>query len=512
MHLTTKILLVLLISTWFLVDVNILGLILIFTLITLNEIFQNSQVEKQHRYPPGPIKLPFLGCLPMIIYKGSEEYLMEMYRKYGDIVSLQLGNVRNIVINDYETIKEFGVHPDFQSRPKSGIINDIMEGHGLLDSQGPKWKHQRIFVMQALRECGMGNLEMHDKIGQELQNLVTEIASYEEQPVNLNILLRVSTCNIIFNLACNKKFDYKDPEFNIKLEKLDQNIKLGGKLFFAILFPWLRIFLEKDIATVRSNVQAFLDMGRKFIDEHKKSLDVENPKDLIDLYLIEMNKEVNDENFEYQSTFSERQLRTVISDLFAVGTETSSTTIMWGILYMIHYPDIQKKIQKEINSVIGMERAPKLSDKINLPYTVATLQEIERLASVVPKALPRSNERSMQFKGYTFPAGTFININIHAVHRDPKLWNDPDAFMPERFIDSNGKVHRPPYLLAYGSGKRSCAGEALARMEVFLYFVKLLQKFSFEKEGENLPELRSVSGLVRNPRFFRVRAKQITVP
>ncbi|KAG1659626.1 Cytochrome P450 2U1 [Nymphon striatum] len=234
---------------------------------------------------------------------------------------------------------------------------------------------------------------------------------------------------------------------------------------------------------------------------------LKNPRDFLDLYLIEMSKEVTEENKDALKTFNIEQLQYVISDLFAAGTETVSITINWDLLFMIHHPKIQEKVQAEIDEVIGKERLPTMEDKRLLPFTTATLQEIERLGSVLPATIPRINDKPVEFKGYKFPEQSVFLFDLYCVHRDPTYWKNPLDFDPNRFIDKDGIVFRPPYLMPFGSGKRVCVGESMAKMEIFLIFVTLLQKFTFENDGKDLPNLDTrARTLARFPSAYKLRA------
>ncbi|KAG1651569.1 Cytochrome P450 2U1 [Nymphon striatum] len=257
-----------------------------------------------------------------------------------------------------------------------------------------------------------------------------------------------------------------------------------------MFFPWLVPFFPGMIYKMKNNIKGILKyLSEEFIKEHQRDFDTENPRDFLDLYLIEMSKEVNEENKEALKTFNIEQLQHVIGDLFAGGTETGSTTIKWALLFMIHHPKIQEKVQAEIDEVIGKERLPTMEDKRLLPFTTATLQEVERLASVAPFGVPRSNDKPAEFAGYKFPENSIFLFNLYNVHRDPTYWKNPLDFDPNRFIDKDGKDFRPPYLMPFGSGKRGCVGESMAKMEIFLLFVTLLQRFTFEQDGNDLPIL-----------------------
>ncbi|KAG1650351.1 Cytochrome P450 2D19 [Nymphon striatum] len=219
------------------------------------------------------------------------------------------------------------------------------------------------------------------------------------------------------------------------------------------------------------------------------------------------------QNGDFSESFGNRpayycikQLHFFITDVFLAGMETSSITISWALFYMIHNPEIQEKIRKEIDDVVGRERPPRMEDRLTLPYTAATLQEVERLGSIVPLSLARSSDKPFKYQDYVFPKNSFIMFNLYSLHRDPQLWKNPEEFDPTRFIDSDGKVFRPPHLSPFGNGKRSCAGEGLARMEIFLLFSTLLQNFVFEAVNKALPPPeKSPNKVQRSPGDYEIK-------
>lgn len=486
-------------------DLTTSQLLTLFVIVlVLGIIINNYGVNAGYNFPPGPVGLPIVGSLPFIMFHGVDEYMLYLSQKYGGIVTVKFGSFRNIIINDYDIMKEFSINPDFQGRPQIGVEHMLVHGYGLIDSEGNRWKYQRRFVLHALRDSGMGKMQMEDKITHELEIVTNEIAKANGTPLVLDVLLEKATCNVIFGLAFNKTFDYNDPLFISRIQKLNENVQLTAKCFYLALFESLRVFTKQSLNTMEDNINAFQELAGEFICEHRQNLDADNPRDLLDLFLTEMTKDMSPDNLEYQMTFTDKQLKILIIDIFGAGTETTSTTIRWALLYMMHYPEIQRKVQQEIDDVIGENRTPTVSDKSELPFTMATLQEVERLGSVVPRGLPRSNQSSAKFREYIFPERCMFTLNVHAIHRDPKLWDKPEEFKPERFINGDGKVFRPPYLVPFGSGKRSCAGEALARMEVFLFFVTLMQKFTFLPPNGQLPKIVSISGIVRSPVSYKV--------
>lgn len=461
--------------------------------------------DQEDKLPPGPLGLPIVGCLPWLM-RDSNKYFMECHKKYGAMFTLRLGNSANVIINDYEMIKEFGNLAQGQHRPNVGIIRELVKTKGLVDAEGEVWMHQRRFVLHSLRDSGMGKLQMDDKIMNEMGKMIKYIESQGGKPMCFRRILSLVTSSIVCKLSFDKQFDYEDPKFLALIAMFNEQIVVTGKLYVLTFFPWLRLFFKTKFLQAETNMKRTHVQCAKIVDEHRKSLDPNNPRDLIDLYLLEMEREPSEETKPYLDTFTEEQLIFITMDLFFAGTETTSTTIMWALAYMAMYPEIQRKVQAEIDDVLGEEGTPSTTDRYRLPYAMATLQEVERFATIAPRALPRSNKVQLSFRGYSFPSGTIFSFNIHAVHRDPRLWKNPDVFNPDRFMQADGTVFRPPHLMPFGSGRRACVGEALARTEIFIMFSSLMQKFSF-KIPQHIPlEIKSTIGIVNSIHDYKLEA------
>ena len=192
--------------------------------------------------------------------------------------------------------------------------------------------------------------------------------------------------------------------------------------------------------------------------------------------------------------------------------ETTATTLRWALLFMAHYPEVQQRVRNEIHEKIGDERQPRLSDRSQLRYTDAVLSEVQRVASIVPTGVPHRALVSCKVRNYDIPANAIVITNLYAAHRDPSIWKAPNRFDPEaNFIhhDEKGEIElvNTEFLVPFGVGKRLCLGESLAKQELWIFFVGLLQKFNVKAHPEYpLPKLDELSseGLVRAPVRYRI--------
>ncbi|KAK7099730.1 hypothetical protein V1264_022791 [Littorina saxatilis] len=206
-------------------------------------------------------------------------------------------------------------------------------------------------------------------------------------------------------------------------------------------------------------------------------------------------------------TSPERDLVKTTGDLFLAGTETTSTTIAWALLFFLHHPEVQDKCYKELCDVIGTGRLPSMQDKPEMTYLEATTMEVLRKGEIAPFAVQHSTPHDVTFQGYVIPQDAVILPNLDSVLLDKETWGDPDNFRPERFIGLDGKIVKPEGFIPFSIGRRVCLGESLARMELFLYLSTLIQRFRFlPPEQETLPPLEGVMGITYCPKSYKIRA------
>ena len=230
------------------------------------------------------------------------------------------------------------------------------------------------------------------------------------------------------------------------------------------------------------------------IDEHEESFQEEFHRDLIDAYISKMR--------EIGSVFNRLNLKNIIYDLFFAGSDTASNTLNWGMLYMATHPQIQTKIQTELDNANG-----KLTwaNRRKTPYTEAAIHEVQRCADIIPTSIIHMATQDVEIGGYFLPAGTQVACNIGSVLKDPKIFPDPESFKPDRFINAQGDFVADPHVIPFGLGKRRCLGEALAKVELYLFFTGILHKFRVEKRNEDILSLEPIIGVVNKPKPFKVR-------
>ncbi|XP_078689230.1 cytochrome P450 2U1-like [Branchiostoma floridae x Branchiostoma belcheri] len=449
--------------------------------------------------PPGPWGWPVLGHIPTL-RKDPHLVLTAMWKKYGDVFHIRMGLKNVIVLCGYKAIHEALVKKgeDFSSRPCLYVFDQMggtKNGLGFLP-YGSFWKQQRKFTLKSLRDFGFGKRSLEGKILEEAEGLKEEILQTANSPFNVRPLLQNAVSNVIWSIVFGARFDYGDPNFKYLMERINQNFgeqELAGATNF---FPWLRHIppIRKALDKVLKNAEDIIGNFREGMIEHKNTFDPCNIRDFIDSYLLEMTREDGDGDRE---SFTEDQLNYVISDLFVAGSETTSTTLTWALLYMVLYPEVQQKVQEEIDSVVGQDTVLSVTHRGQLPYTEAVITEIMRIKSVTPMGLPRATSNNANLFGYDIPEGTMVWPVLWSVFYDPVHYPEPEVFKPQRFLDENGKFVKNQTFIPFSTGRRICLGENLAKMELFLLFTHLLRHFTFKlPEGAAKPTTVGIMGMI----------------
>ncbi|RXG52178.1 cytochrome P450 2C8, partial [Armadillidium vulgare] len=187
------------------------------------------------------------------------------------------------------------------------------------------------------------------------------------------------------------------------------------------------------------------------IDEHIATLDVNNPRDYIDEYLIEMEKKKDDPD----NTMSRKDLLGCIADLFGAGLQTTSITLHWSIFNLATYPDMQKDLQNEVDNALPNKISPTFEDRSRMPKVEAFITEILRYSSQAIFGVPRTVSSDTNFAGYFIPKGSIVMAAQKMVQHDKNFYSSPESFNPQRFLDVNGKFQNPKEgFLPFGIGKK----------------------------------------------------------
>ncbi|XP_014677731.1 PREDICTED: cytochrome P450 2D4-like [Priapulus caudatus] len=390
-----------------------------------------------------------------------------------------------VVVNDVELAREAflnqGEHT--AARPFHYVLqrydaDDRGVMNGLVMSEGKLWREHRKFALSKLREFGMGKVSIEKKIQEEASACLAHLSNTKGEPLDPQALLSSCVLNVIASIIFGARYDYADPAFlrlNDDINTIFLHTGVQGMLNFYPVLRHLPVFSrmlrELDAAFLGVNKELQSNIGEHEEQAPEKEGDV---RDYLDAYLLAQRQRAGTD-----STFTSFQLLVSVRDLFLAGSHTVMTTLRWGLLFMLKYPHVLRRVQAEIDDVIGRGRLPCMADQDNMPYTRATIAEVQRVADIIPLSVPHRTTTELQLGGYVIPAGTAILANLTAILNDPC--------------------------------RRVCLGETLARVELFIFFTSILQNFDIKlPDGVTDPSMDGNLGLVwiANPYLLHFDARQ----
>ncbi|XP_063268531.1 cytochrome P450 1A4-like [Prinia subflava] len=449
------------------------------------------------RRPPGPRGLPVLGNV-LELRRDTHLALARLSRRYGDVMEVRIGSRPVLVLSGLDTIRQALVRQgeDFMGRPDLYSFHYISNGQSLAFSpdSGEVWKARRKLAQSALKSfsaapsptssCGC-LLEEH--VSKEAEYLVTKFLRLmeEEKRFDLSQYVVVSVANVICAMCFGKRYKHEDQELLSLVNMSNEFGEVAGGGHPADFIPVLRYLPSRTMELFKDINRRFNAFVQKIVQEHYSTFDKEHIRDITDSLIGHCQEKSAGEDAHVQ--LSDEKIIHIVNDLFGAGFDTVATALSWSLMYAALYPDIQRKIQEELDRTIGRERRPRLSDRGTLPYTEAFILEVFRHSSFMPFTIPHSTTKATVLNGYYIPKDTCVFINQWQVNHDETLWEEPSAFRPERFLSPTGELSRAESekVLAFGLGRRRCLGEAIGRWEIFLFLTTLLQQLRFSlRPGE----------------------------
>ncbi|RVW41128.1 cytochrome P450 76T24 isoform X2 [Vitis vinifera] len=411
--------------------------------------------------PPGPRPLPIIGNILKLGDKPHRS-LANLSKTYGPVMSLKLGSIATIVISSSETAKEV-LHRNDQAF-SSRTVPDAVRAHNHHESSvvwvpaSVHWRKIRkictreIFSVQQL-DASQG---LRRKIVQELLDHVEECCS-RGCAVDINGAVFTASLNLLSNTIFSINLAHHGSNFSQEFKNIARGVMEGvGRPNFVDYFPAFRL------------------------------IDPQASKDVLDA-LLNLTKENDNE-------WSCSDIKHLLLDLFVAGTDTTSSTVEWAMAELLCNPEKIAKAQKEIRGVLGNEGIVQESDISKFPYLQSIVKETFRLHPPAPLLVPHKAETDVEICGFTIPKNSQVLVNAWAIGRDPSTWPNPNAFMPERFLECDIDVKGRDFeLIPFGAGRRICPGMPLAHRMVHLMLASLLYSHAWKLEDGMKPENMDMS-------------------
>ncbi|KAG1718759.1 cytochrome P450 [Suillus paluster] len=429
--------------------------------------------------PPGPAPLPLVGNVLSIDTNEPWVTYTEWRATYGDLIFVRLLDQETVVINSQHIAealldKRSRIYSDrpylATLEPYGWTINFAFIGYG------DEWRLCRRLFHQTFRpESALKFRPMQLKRAREMVvNLIDEPQHYESHFATLSS-----------SVAMSAVYDYDasardDPVVQLVIKALVPGLTVltPERAMLLNAFPFLLKLpdwcwgssIKRGARSSRDRVNEMADVPFRYVQKHMADSSLLGQSSMVAENLQRM--ETQD---EASKPMFETALRKAATTAVVASYETTSASLMVFLLAMVLYPDVQRRAQVEIDSVIGRDRLPTFEDRASLPYVEAVLRETFRWEPIVPLGVPHATSSDDTYNGYFIPKGATIVYNTWAISRDEKRYPNASRFMPERFIDVNGALtNDDPAEYIFGLGRRICAGRSTADASVWSAIVTML--------------------------------------
>ncbi|KAG0598451.1 hypothetical protein M758_12G074800 [Ceratodon purpureus] len=480
--------------------------------------------------PPGPRPLPLVGNL-FLLGERTHQALAQLAKQYGNIMTLYFGSARVVVVSDAVMAKELYSVSDanFASRPIHSLMKTSskklkLSGEEVISmgitTYNPKVREMRQLCISELFTAQ--KLEIMKSVRfEELQRMMATFKDLAMRadggPVKIRSVVSEyalrSSCRTVFNKAFLHSEGLPKSESSLHPEAFRKWEEVNGMLLaeknIADIIPLFRILfgsLDLQGVEARWTYVTKLKLGWttsvvEWYQQHPRSENVvgEPGTDFADTLL-------NLGEAKYSTT----AIKSFLSELLGAGADTTGTTLEWMLLELARHPQINERLQKEVDAKFGMLRPVQEDEAAQLPYLQAFVKEVLRLHPPAVLAIPHCNTEDAMLGGYHIPAGTAVIPNLWAIQRDPKAWGeDASVFNPDRFLGSDLNVNGTSYqFLPFGAGRRICPGRPLAMRALYAAAGSFVHAFEWSAPpGVELNANEGTNGLnirTEHPLFLRI--------
>ncbi|XP_047957193.1 6,7,8-trihydroxycoumarin synthase-like [Salvia hispanica] len=456
-------------------------MLLLLPIILISYLLHKTLKPQKSPLPPGPRPLPLIGNLHHLAAATNLHlYLHKLSQTYGPILHMKLGPTPLLVVSSPKLAKEVLKNQDssFCGRPKSLGQQKLSYNNSdiIFSPYNDYWKEMRKIT--SIHLLSPKRIQSYRPIREdEISKMISKIWSFSHarEAVNLNEMVVSFGCNLICRVAFGKECSGRFYEL------LEDVQAVAAALYVSNYFPAFG-WVDRLTAMLTRLERTCRDMDtfyQELIDEHlgrRREETAEEGGDILDLLIdLKLEQKMNSVDFGWD------HIKAMLLDIFVGGAETSSAAIVWTMTALMKSPNTMKKLQNEIRSLIGKKGKVDEDELPKLPYLKAVLNESMRLHPPGPLLIPRETIERCNLDGFQIQPKTTVFVNAFTIARDPNSWENPDEFVPERFLNSgiDGKV-RDLEFLPFGSGRRMCPGMGMGLLNVELAVANLVYSFDWE--------------------------------
>ncbi|XP_065881476.1 cytochrome P450 81Q32-like [Euphorbia lathyris] len=454
--------------------------------------------SKIRNLPPSPFPtLPIIGHLHLL-NKPLHRSLSLLSQRYGPVLLLHFGLRRVLVVSSPSIVEECFTKNDivFTNRPRLLAGKHLGYDYTSLAwvPYGDLWRNLR--KLSSLEILSSHRLQSLSTIRtSEVKLLIRRLYRNKEEIVDLKSAFFELMLNMMMRMIAGKRY------YGENVEEVEEAARFQGivRETFQLAGVNLGDFVPL-LGVLKGEERRFVELQKKrdgfiqdLIEEHRKQMAIrsQSPCEERNKTLIEVLLSLQESDSEW---FTDQIIKSLMLALLGAGTDTSAATMEWAMSLLVNNPEILIKAQNQIDKLIGHDHLMSESDASKLPYLQCIINEVMRMYPAGPLLVPHESSRECYIGGYRIPSGTMLLVNLWSIQNDPKVWDEPQKFKPERFEGVEGG--RDGFrLMPFGSGRRSCPGEGLALRMLALALGSLLQCFEWERVSQEMVDMTAGFGL-----------------
>lgn len=437
--------------------------------------------------PPGPRSLPLVGNL-LSLDPELHTYFAGQARIYGPILTLWLGQKVGIVVTSPALAREVLKEQDTTFANRDVPVAGEEATYGGVDivwtQYGPEWRMLRkVCIREMLSNATLDSVYTLRR--REIRQTIGYFNSRAGSPVNIGEQMFLTVLNVLTSMMWGGTVKGEESAgIGTDFRQLVNDItELLGMPNVSDFYPGLARF---DFQRVRKRMRRLVlrldNIFEKMISQRQKMDEQDGNRDFLQFLL-----KLKDEK-DAKIPFTMTHVKALLMDMVVGGTDTTSNSVEFAMAEMMNKPEVIKKVQQELELVIGKDNIVEESHIHKLPYLNAVMKEVLRLHPVLPLLVPHCPNNTSIVGGYTVPKGARVFVNVWSIHRDPSIWENPLEFRPERFLDGKWDFSGNDFnYFPFGSGRRICAGTPMAERMFLLSLASLVHSFDWKlPAGEKL--------------------------
>nr|WMZ41165.1 cytochrome P450 family 82 subfamily F polypeptide 2 [Ipomoea batatas] len=482
------------------------------TLVLLFFMCKLFLAPKNHKRlaPEVPGAWPIIGHLHLLAGQKTPTHLIlaSMADKYGPIFRLRLGSKQLVVVSDSIIAKECFTAKDKELATRPKFMASKIMGYNYsmvaIAPYGEYWREIRKIVLLEL--LSNRRIEMLRKVRESHVRKAIKRTfdhwSHNKDPISGAVVVEMKQwfSRLIINLSIAMLFGEEEVADESQLLKSIRSLlELFAEMPVSDCIPWLRWMdlggYEKAMRKTAEEMDCAAD---RWLKEHKtkRNLKSKEEEDFMDAMLSLFDASSNQTH--PLGPDNDVIIKSTCLTMLVAATDTSSITLTWALSLLLNNYDELRRIQDEVDTKIGKHSCIEESDTNQLIYLQAVVKETLRLHPPGPLSLPHEAIEDCTINGYHIQKGTRLIPNLAKIHRDPKVWVDPNEFRPERFLTTHKDIDiRGNHfeMIPFGSGRRMCPGITLGLQILHLTLASLIQSFDMKRPSIEPIDMTQSQGL-----------------